>query len=367
MFSESPTLKLTLLAKPFLLTFSIPTSTIPFERISFNTISDSTSTSGGINVSSLTQPGSIIELAVYDSAGYLGNNGGWNSSLLRAYKQVVISTTDTANGFVYVDVTNPTNGIGVGLNTGAAAYFLNVTMYNNQGANYIALRNDQTFLKSPNSGYMYLAALGSWYSGYSGSKSFNNIWLRANLSGGQASPPPTTGCDEFFISEYIEGSSNNKALEIYNPTSSLKSIGGYSITLFSNGAVTSTNTFTFPAGTYLQPFGTYVIGHGSAVSGIISLSDTTYPYPNVVSYNGDDAVVLFTPTGDTLDIIGIVGVDPGSNWAVGSGATNEHTLVRKANVNSGQLDWSIGATEWDIYPQNTCIFPSLKILHLTFY
>ena len=306
-----------------------------------------------IGLSSLTQPGSIIELAVYDSAGYLGNNGGWNSSLLRAYKQVVISTTDTANGFVYVDVTNPTNGIGVGLNTGAAAYFLNVTMYNNQGANYIALRNDQTFLKSPNSGYMYLAALGSWYSGYSGSKSFNNIWLRANLSGGQASPPPTTGCDEFFISEYIEGSSNNKALEIYNPTSSLKSIGGYSITLFSNGAVTSTNTFTFPAGTYLQPFGTYVIGHGSAVSGIISLSDTTYPYPNVVSYNGDDAVVLFTPTGDTLDIIGIVGVDPGSNWAVGSGATNEHTLVRKANVNSGQLDWSIGATEWDIYPQNT--------------
>ena len=88
----------------------------------------------------------------------------------------------------------------------------------------------------------------------------------------------TSGCSDFFFSEYVEGSSNNKALEIYNPTSTLKSIGGYSITLFSNGATTSTNTFTFPAGTYLQPFGTYVIGHSSAASGIISISDTTYPY-----------------------------------------------------------------------------------------
>ncbi len=32
--------------------------------------------------------------------------------------------------------------------------------------------------------------------------------------------------------------------------------------------------------------------------------------PNVVSYNGDDAVVLLDPNNDTLDIIGIVGVDP---------------------------------------------------------
>ncbi|MDP4774311.1 MAG: hypothetical protein NWR89_05840, partial [Schleiferiaceae bacterium] len=142
-----------------------------------------------IGISSLTQPGSIIEFAVYDSAAYLGNNGSWNNSLLRAFEQVVVSSTDTVNGFVYVDLTNPTSGSGVPLSSNTRAYFLNVTMYNNSGANYITLKNDQTYLKSPGTGYMYLAALGSWYSGYSGSKTFNNIWLRANLSGGQSAPP----------------------------------------------------------------------------------------------------------------------------------------------------------------------------------
>ena len=145
-----------------------------------------------IGISSLTQPGSIIEFAVYDSAAYLGNNGSWNNSLLRAFEQVVVSSTDTVNGFVYVDLTNPTSGSGVPLSSNTRAYFLNVTMYNNSGANYITLKNDQTYLKSPGTGYMYLAALGSWYSGYSGSKTFNNIWLRANLSGGTIG----TSCDE---------------------------------------------------------------------------------------------------------------------------------------------------------------------------
>lgn len=168
-----------------------------------------------------------------------------------------------------------------------------------------------------------------------------------------AAPTTTSPCSDFFISEYVEGSSNNKALEIYNPTGAAKSIAGYTLTLFSNGATTTTNTFVFPAGTTIPAHGTYVIAHGSGAAALLAVADTSYGYPNVVSYNGDDAVVLLTPTNDTLDIIGIVGVDPGSNWTVGSGATNEHTLVRKVTVEKGQLDWAIGATEWDVYPQNT--------------
>ena len=160
-------------------------------------------------------------------------------------------------------------------------------------------------------------------------------------------------CTEFFISEYVEGSSNNKALEIYNPTATAKSIAGYTLALFSNGATSTTNTFVFPAGTTIPAHGTYVIAHNQAAAGILAVADTNYSYPNVVSYNGDDAVVLLDPNNDTLDIIGIVGVDPGSNWTVGSGATNEHTLERMTSITQGQLDWSIGATEWTVYPQNT--------------
>lgn len=160
-------------------------------------------------------------------------------------------------------------------------------------------------------------------------------------------------CTEFFISEYVEGSSNNKAMEIYNPTASAKSIAGYTLALFSNGATSTTNTFVFPAGTTIPSHGTYVIAHAQGAAGLLAVADTSYGYPNVVSYNGDDAVVLLDPNNDTLDIIGIVGVDPGSNWTVGTGATNEYTLERMASITQGQLDWAIGATEWTVYPQNT--------------
>ena len=37
----------------------------------------------------------------------------------------------------------------------------------------------------------------------------------------------TAQCNELFISEYIEGWSNNKALEIYNPTANPINLSGY--------------------------------------------------------------------------------------------------------------------------------------------
>ena len=43
-------------------------------------------------------------------------------------------------------------------------------------------------------------------------------------------------CSELFISEYVEGPANNNAIEIYNPTPSSISLGGYTINRYSNGA-----------------------------------------------------------------------------------------------------------------------------------
>jgi hypothetical protein len=131
-----------------------------------------------VYLSSLTNSGAILELSVYDSSAFLGNNGGWDANKLVAYGQKVISTSDTAQGFVRFDFTDPNTGRGVDLELSKGAYFYNLTMYNNQGANYLAIRNDQTWAKTAGSGYMYLAALGSWYSGYSNSLSFNNLWVR---------------------------------------------------------------------------------------------------------------------------------------------------------------------------------------------
>jgi hypothetical protein len=134
-------------------------------------------------LSQLTQPGSFLYLSVYDAIAFgpnLGSGMNWNNNLLRGYGQKVISATDIAQGFVYFDFTSQTSS-GIPLYSAVGEYFLNLTMYNNSGSNYIAIRNDQTFTKSTGSGWMYLAGLGNWYSGYSGSKSFNNLWIRADL------------------------------------------------------------------------------------------------------------------------------------------------------------------------------------------
>jgi len=43
-------------------------------------------------------------------------------------------------------------------------------------------------------------------------------------------------CSKIFISEYVEGWSNNKALEIYNPTNAAVDLSGYVVARASNGA-----------------------------------------------------------------------------------------------------------------------------------
>ena len=49
-------------------------------------------------------------------------------------------------------------------------------------------------------------------------------------------------CSQLFISEYVEGWSNNKALEIYNPTSQSIDLSSYSISRYANGGTTPSTT-----------------------------------------------------------------------------------------------------------------------------
>lgn len=161
----------------------------------------------------------------------------------------------------------------------------------------------------------------------------------------------TTPCTELYFSEYLEGSSNNKALEIYNPTNAAINLAAYSVKVYNNGLTTISNSLQLPNKT-LAPYDVYVIANSQAVASILGVADTT---STVTFFNGDDAVVLFKNS-DTLDIIGDVGVDPGTNWVVSTGATSEYTLVRKPNVRNGQLVWTLGANEWLVSPQNTATF-----------
>jgi len=160
-----------------------------------------------------------------------------------------------------------------------------------------------------------------------------------------------SGCDELYFSEYIEGGSNNKAIELYNPTSAAISLSGYEVRLFSNGN-TSGNVLSFPASASIPANGTYVIANSGSNAAILAVADTT---SNVTYFNGDDALALMNGT-DTLDILGVVGTDPGSEWTVGSGSTKDNTIVRKASVSAGTTDWSVSATQWDVHPKDTTMF-----------
>lgn len=165
-------------------------------------------------------------------------------------------------------------------------------------------------------------------------------------SGGGTNP---TACGDLIISEYIEGSGSNKALELYNPTSSAIDLSLYSV--YCNVNAGSFNNLSNPQG-MIAPYGTYVMVNSNADSALAAMADTLLSGFSAVNFNGDDAILLVKGS-DTLDIIGEVDIDPGSSWPVGSGSTQNHTLVRMATVDMGETDWVVGATQWDVYPTDT--------------
>lgn len=158
-----------------------------------------------------------------------------------------------------------------------------------------------------------------------------------------------------FFSEYIEGASNNKALEIFNGTGASVDLSQYTVKLGSNGNSWSATNFHDLEGT-LDNNSVYVIANSGAAAAILNVADAT---STVTYFNGNDAIALFQ--GDTMiDIIGIYMVDPGTAWDVAgvAGATLNHTLIRKPNVTQGNLDWASSAgtnmddSEWLVEAQD---------------
>ena len=199
-------------------------------------------------------------------------------------------------------------------------------------------------------------------------------------------------CNDLFISEYVEGSYNNKAIELYNPTNQQINLSEYSLSYYSNGSYEPATT---TLSGFIEAKSTYVIGldkrnpNGEGyetplwngwyvfTDSITGLVDSVYTpendlmgrvdlfinpiYPGPMYFNGNDAVTLETSTGDIIDIIGKIGEDPGEAWGDDNDAywTKDQTLIRKASVTSGFVydasqPYSFDPTlEWDSLPQNT--------------
>jgi predicted extracellular nuclease len=189
---------------------------------------------------------------------------------------------------------------------------------------------------------------------------------------------------DLFFSQYIEGSSNNKMISIFNGTGSAVNLSSYSIIHYNNGASESTGaryTHALP-NLSLPNGGTYTLYNASATASfkpsLLSISLNT----NVMTFNGDDALSL-KKNGSIIDVFGIIGFDPGTSWSetaggIGfvfgfkdtsvTGQTTDRTLVRLKSVNAPKNNASItynNATytngafdplEWGVYDTDTSKF-----------
>jgi len=181
-------------------------------------------------------------------------------------------------------------------------------------------------------------------------------------------------CSDLMITEYVEGWSNNKSVEIYNPTPSpITLTDTYRLIRWSNGDETADQDFR-----YVLP----LVGSIPSYEVIVIIQDTSFPGQDTmiapglkaranymapadydagtqgcrcVFWNGDDAISLqrnISGVWTDIDIFGEIGVrplnwqgttDPVGGWddtppyADGQGTylTKDQTLVRKHNIKSG--------------------------------
>jgi hypothetical protein len=206
-------------------------------------------------------------------------------------------------------------------------------------------------------------------------------------------------CSDLFISEYVEGSGNNKAIEIYNPTEADINLGAYQLVRYSNGGTTP-HAVDLPAD-IIAAHSTYVVvldkrdpnGTGQEIavdSALMMKADTflcpVYEVNKMMYFNGNDAVTLEKNNGQIiLDIVARVGSpDPENGWTditdttitwnnggnpedytisdyiVGPlfwlSWTKDNTLIRKSSVKEGiheNPDVFNVTVEWDSLPKNT--------------
>lgn len=221
-------------------------------------------------------------------------------------------------------------------------------------------------------------------------------------------------CEDLFISEYVEGTNNNKAIEIYNPTGNIINLSEYRLIRWDNGSTPPgggvdisttepTKVFNFPNQSTIAPLDVVVISlnvtdagelGGLTDTALVSKADYTTPTCNTstntsrtICFNGDDAMELqkfINNAWVSVDIFACIGERPvnfsgGTSNPTGAWTnlapyssppvgfqgfysdyywTQDQTLIRKASVLKGtvvnpQLESWNPAVEWDSLPANT--------------
>jgi len=189
-------------------------------------------------------------------------------------------------------------------------------------------------------------------------------------------------CNELFISEYVHGYGNNRALEIYNPSPTAIDMSEYQLVRYSNGGTTPYAADFAPAGQMLEYGDVWVVvsdkrdpdgtGYDTIVDpALIAIADTficpIYNDNKMMYFNGNDAITLEKGNGVYVDIIGKYGQDPGEAWTndtlngftSAGGArwwTRRKTLIRRDTIEGGVTINPLffnPIVEWDSLPNQT--------------
>ncbi len=148
-----------------------------------------------------------------------------------------------------------------------------------------------------------------------------------------------SACADLSFSAYLEGSSFNKCLEIYNGTGTDIDLSTYTISVYHNGNIIPNETVSLAG--ILSADGYYLICHTDfALPGL-----TPNQLTNELLFNGNDAVVLNNGIGN-VDVIGQIGFDPGEGWTNGDCSTENMSLVKIDNGTNCQYSTFSGTTDF---------------------
>ena len=149
---------------------------------------------------------------------------------------------------------------------------------------------------------------------------------------------------DLLFSEYIEGSSNNKALEISNATGVAVNLSIYSIKKQTNGA--GAWSAGLPLSGTLSSGGKFTIVNSLMSSSCYATSAANLSTSATeMAFNGNDAVGLFK-NGILIDIIGTFNGGT-ANFSI------DETIRRKVTVTAPSTTFN-KTTQWDVFALDTC-------------
>lgn len=156
-----------------------------------------------------------------------------------------------------------------------------------------------------------------------------------------------------MFSKYIEGSSNNRAVEIFNGTGADISLEGYCLRMESNASgAMDFGEYYFKDGATVPAGGTYTVCNAQ-YGDLRDIADATIGfndggYANIMTFTGDDAIGLFDPEGRLVDILGYESCDV--NDEVSGNWGQDKSFYRKSSCYSPSDKFR--PEQWDVHPKD---------------